>query len=268
MRICPDGRGVDRHLAGLRFAPKTPETNRRAMAAPPDFHLPDVADIPLYDSIPIKDQGRHGSCTGQAQSILKAALWLKKTGKLEIYSASFSYDMTRIEEGTPLTEDSGCAIPDVMRGDVQRGICREELWPSSSDAIYTSEPTAEAKADAMAARLALYYHCPNNFTIRASIAQGFGVTIGISVFENMMSAHAAKFGEVLYPEPGEKVLGGHDVVIRGYDMHRKIGGEVGAYDLHNSWSLAWGLRGRFWLPMRYVDDQLATDAESPRGIRI
>jgi len=258
-----DGLGVARHLQGLRFAPKVPMENRRLLAVPPNFALPDAVDNALFDQIPVYDQGQVGRCTGEATRTIVSMVVLKEIGRYIEFSADFPYAMTRLEEGTPLDEDSGCAIPDAMRGLCVRGICREEVWPTGD---FTAAPSDEAKADALLHKGLLFYHCPDVFTIRAALAQGFGVTIGMTVFENMMSPEAARSGLVLYPERGEKALGGHNVVIRSYDIHKQVGGEFGSLKCRGSWSEGCGIEGDFWVPIRYAAEGLMTDAESLRGV--
>lgn len=230
---------------------------------------PTFADAPIFDRIPIFDQGSVGDCTGQAQRRISSALTLRKTNQLAIYSAFFSYAMTRLADGTPLSEDSGCNIPDVQETWERVGICREELCPTVDDGVsYAREPSDEAKADAAQRKGLLYFHAPDLDTIIAAIVDGFGVSIGATVFENMMSEQAAKDGKVHYPVSGEKVEGGHDIVLRGWDADMTIGGFRGAFKFDNSWGDGWGDGGRGYLPGQYVIDGYATDAECPRDMMV
>lgn len=266
-RIHKDGLGVDRHLHGFRFAPKALMIGRRMLTAPEGAALPDPVDVPALDQIPVFDQGSIGDCTGQAARTMTMVIVLKLTGQVVVLSAKFPYALTRDDEGTPLTEDSGCMIPDVYASLHVHGISTEALCPTLDDGVsYTQEPSDEAKADALERKGLLDYHCPDHHTIHASLAQGFPVNFGMTVFENMMSPEAAQSGEVLYPEPGEKVLGAHSVVARKFDGSKKVGNEVGAYLIRNSWSDGFGLKGEFWLPRRYIDEKLATDAMSLRAV--
>jgi C1A family cysteine protease len=61
------------------------------------------------------------------------------------------------------------------------------------------------------------------------------------------------------------VVGGHAVVVVGYDDAKKIqntgGGPktTGAFRIRNSWGKSWGDAGYGWLPYEYVLQGLAVD---------
>lgn len=270
-----DGNGVHRNLAGLRFAPPVPEDHKLALAAPipTGFVEPDFIDVPVYDELPVVDQGGLGDCTGQATARVAEAKHLEiKKIRIKL-SALFGYSMTRGEEGENLTVDSGCMITDALDGWVKRGLCLEELWPTIDDGKqFTVEPSDEAKANALEHQGLLFFHAPNHHTIIATLAQGYGLTVGISCFENMMSEQCANDGIIRFPEKGEKNVGGHNLVIRGWDAKKVIDGVPGAYFGDNSWSDAWGCktpnsptRGHFYVPRRYVDAGLISECISARA---
>jgi hypothetical protein len=272
VRSVKDGLGVSRNLHGHRFAPQTPHRRMldavaMAKAGPPSGYLGKDLYLAEYDAIPVNDQGQVGDCTGQATRNVVAPIHLKKHGRFVLLSAMFSYSMTRIEEGTPLEEDSGCAIPDVVHGLEQRGICREEVWPTLDDGRQlTIEPSDEAKIDARDYLGLLSLHVPDDATIAACLAQGFAVSVGIGVPENMMSQKAAQTGEVVFPEPGERLLGGHNIAIIGREPSAMIGGRVGRYRCRNSWGDGWGLLGDLFFPIAFVDAGLATDGITVRDV--
>lgn len=276
-RHVPDGHGVKRHLAGLRFSPPVPPDHRAALAVPDDTYLaPSFVDLTLFDQLPIVDQGGIGDCTGQATARVVEAKHLAVAKVRVKLSAMFGYSMTRLEEGTPLTEDSGCMIPHALQGLVKRGLCREELWPTLDNGVQLElEPDDVAKKDALDHQGVLWFHAPNHRTIVASLAQGFGLSVGITCFENMMSEQCANDGLIRYPEKGEKDVGGHNFVIRGWDAGIKIGDEVGAYLVDNSWGEGWGCkgpssstRGRCWVPKRYADAGLLSEAMTVRAVEV
>lgn len=217
-----------------------------------------------FDSIPVYDQGAEGACTGHATRTVAGHCLMKKSGLWVPLSAQFSYNMTRQEEGTPLTEDSGCAIPDAIHGFEMRGLCREELFPSDPKNLAV-EPPPEAIEDAKNHLGVLSFDVPNTETIEACLAQGFAVSLGMSCPENMMGQYAAQTGEVNYPEAGERIIGGHNIVIIGRDASKVIGGHQGCFRFRNSWSQAWGQGGDGWLPVAFVDDGYATDGKTVRA---
>jgi C1A family cysteine protease len=73
-------------------------------------------------------------------------------------------------------------------------------------------------------------------------------------------------GKIPYPTRGEKIVGGHAVVVVGYDNKIKIKNTnvgsietTGALLIRNSWGTEWGMSGYGWLPYEYVLKGLAQD---------
>src|ERR1035438_5572506 len=149
----------------------------RALASlpvPSSYEPPALIDVPSCDAIPIADQGNMGRCTGEATKRVAEAVIHRKTGQVLPLSALFGYNMTRIEEGTPLSEDSGCQIVDAIAGFVRRGLATEAVFPSRSDGLELV-PSDAAKADTLKHEGLIYYHAPDLLTILAALAQGFPV---------------------------------------------------------------------------------------------
>ena len=83
---------------------------------------------------------------------------------------------------------------------------------------------------------------------------------GFTVFSGYTEADEAG-GEFPYPQPGEKQVGGHAMVVAGYDDTKRIRNapHAGALLVRNSWGPEWGDHGYGWLPYDYVTTGLATD---------
>jgi hypothetical protein len=257
-----------RNLHGRRVGLPTPASHKRLMASVHGVAaMLQFLYLSEFDQISVLDQGGEGACTGFAMIEVAGHTYLKQDGVWRRLSAQFSYNMSRMEEGTPLSEDSGCAIPDVVHGFEVRGICREELFPTVDDGKQLKvDPPLEAKADALNYRGLLSFHLPDDERVTDCLAQGFAVTVGISCPDNMMAPYAAQTGEVAYPEQGEKMVGGHDIVIIGRDPDKVIGGRKGCYRFRNSWGAGWGAGGDGWLPVDFVTDGLASDGYTVRAV--
>lgn len=81
------------------------------------------------------------------------------------------------------------------------------------------------------------------------------VVFGITVDENIFSPVRG-----IVPEPGGKVIGGHAMLIVGYDDNKKCLGSRGAFRIKNSWGKEWGSKGLAWLPYSHFDTYSDWDA--------
>jgi C1A family cysteine protease len=105
----------------------------------------------------------------------------------------------------------------------------------------------------------------NLISIRRAVASGYAIVFGISVYESFESDGATATGNIQMPEESEDLLGGHALVICGYDDdYRRV-------KFRNSWSEEWGDGGYGTLPYDYVlNPSLASDfwvirlVESPK----
>lgn len=227
------------------------------------FKIP--AEIPELSLLPpVFDQSDLGSCS--ANMGCAQMEYLERQGPNDrLLSRLFLYARTRYIEGTPLSEDSGAQIRDVMKALAQYGVCYEQSWPYVNiQQNFTIEPPPIAVAEAAQHKALFYYRCPDLRTLRASLAQGFPVGFGFSVPESMMSDATAQTGLVYYPTPTEGFVGGHAVMAIGASDSKVIGNEKGAVLCRNSWGEGWGIKGNFWLPYRYFTEMLADDMWSIR----
>ena len=265
-RFHKDGTGTVRHLAGWKRSPPVPGTHRRQFSRlVTPVPLPDRTRVDYFTQAPVRDQGQWGRCVGEMWRALFCSLGIRAGKGVINYSSWFAYNMGRDYEGTPLTEDSGLVISDSAESVEKNGMCLDEFMPSDED-HFSEEPSPEAKANGAEHQLIMAYHCPTLDEIRRSLADGWVVGIGMSVFENMMSPEAARTGVVKMPEPGERLLGGHAVVLWDCDMKEVIEGRVGQLTCRTPWGEDWGQKSDFKLPVDYVNEGLADEALTPRLI--
>ncbi len=80
------------------------------------------------------------------------------------------------------------------------------------------------------------------------------MVFGFSVYESFESDSVASTGVVPMPSPNEQLLGGHAVVLVGYDDTKKV------WIVRNSWGTNWGQAGYFTMPYAYLtNSNLASD---------
>jgi C1A family cysteine protease len=126
------------------------------------------------------------------------------------------------------------------------GACPEHLWPYRPGR-FALRPPAECYRAAKEHRAIKYGRVVRDLAhLKGCLAEGYPITVGMSVFESFKSPRVKKTGRVPMPRRGEKLLGGHAVLIVGYDE------ESERFLVRNSWGPDWGLDGYFTLPYAYA----------------
>lgn len=207
-------------------------------------HYPTKAS--LRDKMsPVVDQGELGSCTANAMaSGLREYLELKAGKPLTRLSRLYLYWHERQVEGT-IDEDAGAEIRDGMRILQKIGVCREDLCPYDISK-FTEAPSAEAEQEAKDFKIAGYHRVTSLGGIKYAITHGLPIVIGIQVYASFESEEVAQTGMVPMPQQGEECLGGHAVLIVGYDDEKQL------LEVRNSWGEGWGDKGYFYLPYDFL----------------
>lgn len=209
---------------------------------------------------PVWDQQSLGSCTGFAsKSAAELVTNLITPDKKDdfIASALFQYYNERILEGTT-EEDSGASIADAIRALKIYGIAPDADWSYENyQTKFKEEPTKQAYQDAKNHKdLDNIGHAqiPNDpDTIKTAILQNHAVIIGIRVYESFMSRSVATTGFVPVPDiTTEKPVGGHALLITGYDNDNKW------YEVKNSWGENWGDQGYCYIPYNIIHNSYLT----------
>jgi C1A family cysteine protease len=228
------------------WRPDTPDQRDQTYRSPSRFTAKLPASIDLRIGMPmIWDQLDLGSCTANSTG---AQVWfLDKTNPAEP-SRLFIYYNTRVLEGTR-TWDSGASIRNSIKSVVKWGFCDEALWPYSVRK-FTRKPTNAAYKDAKRDRVSIYSRIQQTAKgIKGALAEGFPVNFGFSVYTSFEDESVAKSGIMMIPKPNEELLGGHAVLIVGYDDERQH------YIVRNSWGTDWGDKGYFYMPYTFVHDR-------------
>ena len=201
----------------------------------------------------IYDQGQLGSCTGNG--IAGAIEYDMAAQKLNVWQPSrlWIYYYERVLEGTVDT-DSGAAIRDGFKVINTNGYCSEATWPYDITQ-FTVEPNAEAKKEAKNDRVIKYQRVDQTFNaLKGILTHGHPIVFGISVYESFESDSVASNGVVPMPSANEQLLGGHCIVLVGYNDSKQL------FTFRNSWGTSWGDAGYGYLPYSYViNANLASD---------
>ena len=82
--------------------------------------------------------------------------------------------------------------------------------------------------------------------LKACLASGNAITMGMSVYESFESRRVKRTGVVPMPQPHERLLGGHAVLVVGYRNQSQ------SFIVRNSWGTRWGRSGYCFLPYEYL----------------
>lgn len=207
--------------------------------------LPSSVDLRPKD-VPIYDQGEIGSCVGNGTSGVVEFI----QPSLGTPSRLFVYYNARIPE-QDTDQDGGAQICDGVQGVVTYGVIPETEWPYTSNDV-TVKPTPKCYADAKKDVVTSYFSLNDDQDIKQCLFAGFPVVFGMTVYESFESDTTASTGIVSMPADSEQQVGGHCMVIIGYDDTKQW------WIVRNSWGTGWGDKGYCYIPYAYID-QFASD---------
>lgn len=205
----------------------------------------DIVDLRNYCSL-IEDQGNLGSCTGQA---IAGAIELlnRRNNKQTDVSRLFIYYYERALINT-INYDSGAYIRDGIKVTNKQGAPLENLWPYNIQR-FRQRPTPNAINDALKRKVTLYERVLDHNGCLDALNNGYPVVIGFYVYTSFISPQVSRTGVMPYPNTKrERLLGGHAVLLVGYDKQRKV------YIARNSWGPNWGDRGYFYMPFQVIQN--------------
>lgn len=197
------------------------------------------------------DQGNLGACGAFTAAAALLFEMLQAGVPAVIPSRLFIYYATRRLMGT-LDQDSGVTNRDLLKALKNYGWCDEALWPYRIDR-FRDRPPEEAIAQAAARKITEYKAVPQDpAQMKGCLAEGNTIVFGFTVYESFEDAE--RTGRVAVPGPGERTIGGHDVLLVGHDD------AAGVYKFRNSYDDSWGDRGYGYMPYAYAHNpRLASD---------
>lgn len=214
--------------------------------------LPAVVDLRNQD-VPIYDQGRLGSCTGNAIASMFQFVNRKTNNVDFIPSRLFIYYNERKKMGT-VNRDSGAYLRDGMKSIAKKGVCKETpTWPYDVTK-FKQKPPKDAYTEALNYQAIEYQRITSNVTsMKQCLADGYPFVFGFTMYESFHSDEVRKTGIMKMPARTEKSKGGHAVMAIGYDDSKKT------MIVRNSWGTWWGDKGYFYMPYEYIDNSNFAD---------
>ncbi|HSC54881.1 MAG TPA: C1 family peptidase [Phnomibacter sp.] len=226
------------------------------------------ADLRTWCS-PIENQGSIGSCTAHAGVGMIEYFERRAFGRHLDASRLFLYKVTRNLLGW--TGDTGAFLRTTMGAMALFGTPPESFWPYNISK-YDIEPSAFLYAYGQSYQAIQFYRLDPVGTARPDIlaslkthlTAGLPAMFGFTCYSSLYSDSGNK-GNIPYPAPTEKTVGGHAVMAVGFDDSKTITNPTsnkktkGAILIRNSWGTGWGDAGYGWLPYEYVLNGLADD---------
>jgi Papain family cysteine protease len=205
-----------------------------------------------------KNQGQLGSCTGHA--FASALEWICRAylGKQPTLSPLYVYAKELIADGE-FPNDDGSNGETGSNVVIASGACEDSLYPDALQKI--EQPTSAMDQNAGLYRMGAYHGLASSSTAQSVLGDPtpWPVEIGFTVCSSFESDAVAESG-VYSPQPGESVLGGHEVLAVGYDVGAtptlRPANCPPAFLIQNSWGTGWGWNGSgfFWMDARVLDD--------------
>lgn len=214
--------------------------------------LPSWVDVFTGLDLPVYDQEGLGACTANSGVLYRRFLaqrFPKYSAPDEDFSRLFLYYQERkLPWNNDTATDSGACIRDVFYVLSHTGVCSAELDPydPSQFASIEDNDNTEDLSQAAAYKIGAYHRIPDTLTARQCLASGYAVALGFTVYESFEDIGSD--GIMPMPKPNEQILGGHAVVIRGYDDRNS------AFLIQNSWGPKWGLSGCFLMPYAFLEN--------------
>jgi len=205
--------------------------------------LPSFNFITDKVSCPVLDQGNLGSCVANAAYVL---FYILSNQKITL-SRLHLYYICRALDGSSSTKDTGTYVSTALKSLSQYQLCNESLWKYDINKFAMLSPS----------QCFVNTYLLNNFTysrvtqdiahITDCISNGNPIMIGIKVYSSFESSNANSTGLIPMPNTSkEQFLGGHCIVIIGYDNATQY------FKVQNSWGTNWGSSGYCFIPYAYI----------------
>jgi C1A family cysteine protease len=207
--------------------------------------LQKIVDLRPWTSA-VEEQGRLGSCTGNAVVGAYELLQNYKTGHNVDLSRLFVYYNSRLLEGS-VTQDEGAYIRDAIKALRVYGVCAESLWPYRIDR-FAMTPDETSYKDAKKRNIKNYYRLTSIEYIVDALNNNWPVVVGMLVYTSFDAITQNDY-VVKLPGKNESPLGAHAMTLVGYDLDKEL------LLCRNSFGTEWGHNGYCWIPFDYVESE-------------
>ncbi|WP_455392121.1 CFI-box-CTERM domain-containing protein [[Eubacterium] cellulosolvens] len=235
----------------------------KAIATAPAVTAPSEVNL-IPQMTRIKDQGSRGTCVAFACVAAREFI----AGSKPDLSEQYLYWWCDAHD--PVPEEPGTTVEMGFTGLVEDGVCLESTWRYRSTPIDGNEgqgpPPDAAKNEAKDYKLAQMMDLDENAVNELKNClkgtdelPGRPIAFSVPVYNSWLKSMAVQLsGQITMPLPGEKIVGGHAMVLVGYQDDNSVPGG-GFFILRNSWGNAWGLScpygsGYGTIPYQYISN--------------
>lgn len=232
--------------------PDTKDERDFCFAPQPALNLRDRVDL-SPSCPPVLEQLNIGSCTAVAIANCYKFLLMKENLPAFLPSRLFIYYNERAIQGT-IERDSGALIRNGFKTISKQGVCDEVLWKYDVSK-FKLKPPVICYSEALKHRDVEYQRVSQTLNqMKSCLAEGFPIVVGFTPYETFEGKEIARTGILNLPSAHEQKLGGHAVLVVGYDSDSE------RFIVMNSWGVKWGLQGYFTIPFEYFTNaELASD---------
>jgi C1A family cysteine protease len=204
-----------------------------------------VEDLPKHQQCPY-DQGKLGSCTANSVVFMYAYYEIKqKNNDLFMPSRLFVYYNARKLFGDP-DEDTGASIKQAIKSLAKYGVCEEKYWPYDASKVLVC-PKTKCYKQAKECKVIAYARVDQALKqLKITLNKGNPIGFGFQIYKSFETNKVKHSGVYDYKENDEKSIGGHAVILVGYDDEKQM------FMVRNSWGSDWSDDGYFWLPYKFV----------------
>ena len=251
-----------KHIFNLKPTPKDHPCHfsNFKVAAPSVVKLPikiDLRDTGLLDSV--YNQGSIGSCTGNGfGAAFNYDLKLQNLKSLEPNpSRLFIYYNERLIE-SKVEEDSGSSLGDGIKALQTYGVCSESTW-MYDESKYAIKPNENAYTEALN-NILLEFNAVNTIDdIKNALYNKHPIVIGVFLYSSFENMDTEDTGIVTMPAINDEPLGGHCMLIVGYDdeyIFKNSDNIKGCFIVRNSWGPDWGENGYCRISYSYIEQYM------------
>lgn len=203
---------------------------------------------------PVANQGKFGSCTAFATVKGLQEFLLIRAHRFVPQSPSYLWYLSRKQRGER-DKDTGVPTEFAVKMLDAYGSPAEAEFPyldpskqedpSARLGFLTRQPSRDLIGEAKKNRLLTGLGIATKLSaVRRSLADGMPVLLSMLVYDSIGKTPAT--GLLPLPTAADKVVGGHAVMVVGYDNQKRV------LIIRNSWGAKWADAGYFYMPYEYV----------------